>query len=765
MSLHQEGLRLPGVVPTQGLHVTPEPTLRERFADLRGWLQGHSLAVALALSLLAALCVETFAFNYACFTFDRELYPYRTVELGGENYGGHRGILLTAEKHAVTVGALQLKVRSVSAAFWSPAQSVVHGTVSFTDTTSSKIPVDAAQFTVNPSSSDTAFNSSYNLIAPAGTVTGISVALKPQDIPGGAVLTALTLNAPPHFTFSLIRVGGMFLFLTLICTVRLRHWCRLETTPDESAEKWGSRTMLALALLACALLFSLINPATTQPLSLDFQGESNVIMTYDDHRLLIPLPGDEESLKRLDPYAQLLHAFVHKHQLNLDFTVDPKLLELDNPYDFGARAAAGVSYYFECAFKDGKYYLYYGLMPLLLLYLPCLLLTGCVPTPALACFLLAVPALLALYAALRSLRLTFPFKANTFLCLLTELTILCSCGIFILLVASRFYSLPRLCGIIFLSLFLAAVWSLPRRTTPRGLLLTLVLCSLCIPCIVLSSPNMLIFALALSAPLLLVIILRLCRRSREAGNLLPKALLSLFLPVIAGAAFVMWYNHARFGSVFDFGIRHSLTGYDLHETQGYNLRMLINVLYLYFFEPIEYVKNFPFVLPADRTYHDFGSYMFISNRISLFALPLMWGIFIVLFRWRKISTFPSPTNEPWNLHLQDRLYLLRLSGLLLLPVMVLMALSTFPVAGMNARYFSDYAISTSLVLFIPLLLHLHWSKESILRMFFMLVLIMIVKSLFIGMLYPLSYDVYELVSKLSPDEYIALGQFLTPLQF
>ena len=56
--------------------------------------------------------------------------------------------------------------------------------------------------------------------------------------------------------------------------------------------------------------------------------------------------------------------------------IDPKLLALDNPYDFEARKAAEVSYHWDHAFYNGRYYMYFGIVPVFLLFLPYRFLTG-----------------------------------------------------------------------------------------------------------------------------------------------------------------------------------------------------------------------------------------------------------------------------------------------------------------------------------------------------------------------------------------------------
>lgn len=52
------------------------------------------------------------------------------------------------------------------------------------------------------------------------------------------------------------------------------------------------------------------------------------------------------------------------------------LLAMKNPYDTIALQAAGIGYRADYAYYNGKYYVYFGIVPVLLLYLPYYLLTG-----------------------------------------------------------------------------------------------------------------------------------------------------------------------------------------------------------------------------------------------------------------------------------------------------------------------------------------------------------------------------------------------------
>lgn len=78
----------------------------------------------------------------------------------------------------------------------------------------------------------------------------------------------------------------------------------------------------------------------------------------------------------MNQYELLTESFLEGH-LYIDYNdIDPKLLALDNPYDPDAREAANVSFHWDHAFYNGHYYMYFGVVPVFLLFLPYRLLTG-----------------------------------------------------------------------------------------------------------------------------------------------------------------------------------------------------------------------------------------------------------------------------------------------------------------------------------------------------------------------------------------------------
>ena len=63
-------------------------------------------------------------------------------------------------------------------------------------------------------------------------------------------------------------------------------------------------------------------------------------------------------------------------RLYFSYGDEDQLLQLTNPYDPNERKASGVSYHWDHAYYKGKYYMYFGIVPVFLSFLPYRVITG-----------------------------------------------------------------------------------------------------------------------------------------------------------------------------------------------------------------------------------------------------------------------------------------------------------------------------------------------------------------------------------------------------
>ena len=81
-------------------------------------------------------------------------------------------------------------------------------------------------------------------------------------------------------------------------------------------------------------------------------------------------------------YELTAEAFLDGH-LYIDYDdIDERLIEMENPYDPEAREKEGVSVHWDHAFYNGHYYMYFGVVPVLLLFFPFRIISGGISLPA-----------------------------------------------------------------------------------------------------------------------------------------------------------------------------------------------------------------------------------------------------------------------------------------------------------------------------------------------------------------------------------------------
>lgn len=75
-------------------------------------------------------------------------------------------------------------------------------------------------------------------------------------------------------------------------------------------------------------------------------------------------------------YELMAESILEGH-LYIDYKdIDSRLLEMEDPYDAAAREEAGIYYHWDHAFYNGHYYMYFGIVPVFLVFLPYRIITG-----------------------------------------------------------------------------------------------------------------------------------------------------------------------------------------------------------------------------------------------------------------------------------------------------------------------------------------------------------------------------------------------------
>jgi len=341
-----------------------------------------------------------------------------------------------------------------------------------------------------------------------------------------------------------------------------------------------------------------------------------------------------------------------------------------NPYDPAARAAAGLGYgdfKWDHAYYNGSYYVYFGIVPVLLFYLPCYALTGR-HLPHVDC-IFALGALLMAgiaYLLWQMIQRWFP-RTPYILYLLLSVTMGAASCLGYAVYKPDLYLVPIMAGIV-CGVWGLAFWISAERQGEYEAW-RLGAGSLCLGLIAGCRPQLL---LALAAgPVLFG---RAVFRERKLFSQKSRTrTLALCLPLAAAAAGIMWYNAARFGSVWDFGASYNLTTNDMTH-RGWVWGRCGLGIFSYLLQPPRIGGVFPFL-------QDFGVETCYQG---LTLSERMVGGVLWLFPVLCFGFYGMAKKECFgDRRCYDLVWLFQL-------LMVALVVADTQMAGLLTRYFGDF---------------------------------------------------------------------------
>ncbi len=243
-------------------------------------------------------------------------------------------------------------------------------------------------------------------------------------------------------------------------------------------------------------------------------------------------------------------------RLDLDVTADPRLYEMENPYDAALRDGMDIKYPLDHAFYQGRFYMYFGIVPVFLAFLPYRLLTGQPLLSVHATQFFTAAFLIGLLACFRSLAKKY-FPQMTLGMLIALLVLFSLLSVLFPAKFPTLYETPVACGM------MLEIWSIfcfsrafrekkPNRAVLGWALGGSLLGALTFGC----RPP-----LALANAVVLPMAFRFLKREKITRGRIG-LLLAAALPYALVAAGLMAYNYARFGSPFEFGQAYQLTTAD-----------------------------------------------------------------------------------------------------------------------------------------------------------------------------------------------------------
>lgn len=343
-----------------------------------------------------------------------------------------------------------------------------------------------------------------------------------------------------------------------------------------------------------------------------------LVYAWRADRPTIITPADAAIVTAVDAdlYGLLARGFL-KGQLSLDAAPPAELVAATNPYDPGERPP--VLFLHDASIYRGKYYIYFGPAPALLVFAPWRLITQHdFPSPW-AVFVFVTAAYLALVALVRSTMRDW-LNASSWM---AETAVYWTLGgaSFLLPLARR----PAAYEVAISFGCASALWALycaHRSRTARLPVGWAAGCGLLIGIAIAARPT---FGLSAIPACWLMLWGRPIRTLYHDRRLWIAALVGL--GCLAG---LLAYNQARFGSPFEFGQRYQLSSANEGAIRHFGLQFLPTQLWYYFFAPVHFDGFFPFIrdTSAISPPAGFGSHEFSFGLITNF--PVTWLALIAI---------------------------------------------------------------------------------------------------------------------------------------
>lgn len=322
-------------------------------------------------------------------------------------------------------------------------------------------------------------------------------------------------------------------------------------------------------------------------------------------------------------YYDLTKALL-KGDFNLDYEPIPELLEMENPYD--KHNWTGLNVPWDTAFYQGKFYCYFGITPVLLIYLPLYVLTGIMIENRTVNLIFSFLLIAGSFYFIRQVIKKWGAKTTPFFAWPVFSALLCFAeNFFYLYMRPDFYNVP-ITSANALTIWGLGFWIKSTLTEKRKILYYFA-GSACMALVAGCRPQMVLISF-LAIPLFWnVAVVERKLFSKETI----KETLAFCLPYIVMAIFLMYYNYMRFGNVFEFGAQYNLTTNDMTK-RGFNLDRLGLGLFTFLIQPPNIIATFPYLREALISSHYMGKTIiefvfggvFASNLIALLNMAVIY---------------------------------------------------------------------------------------------------------------------------------------------
>lgn len=732
-------------------------------------LQTKPWWLVLIMCVVVSVVVELAFFNYKYFwqyvTDYERIVVLNSATRSDEPALAQGPVLIDDQNTSITFELPEVKLRNVRLDLVHPNNPdlLVRGKISVRSTELKYLFSREGNFVLS-----TRHHEHNNIVLPKErVVTDLHIEFERQ--PGSSFyVSAIIVN--DHFAFapSPLRILLMFMtFAAVSMCLKYRLYAQVYVHSQSGEElqsgeaphgrywAWGVLGF-NLILVLSILLFNNTITGNNAKSQCYFPQECTFYYGAEPGSLLQKRPQSYEERYNSMVYSQQFDAWL-KGQTALDVSVNPRVMGFADVYDMSEFYRAQVGWLFDHVIYEGRYYNYYGVAPLILVYTPVYALTGKFPTPILTTSMLSLLGVLCSYWALSVLVRVYRVRTNLLLYMLAQM------------------ALPRMALLYFsqTELHAAQIACLSGYTT--GLMLVAsgyeclyrrgwrryglaVLTAVAVVLVVLSRPHVLFVAGLFFMPLLWHFLgtlikpisrgntemqeppmLRYSVLSNMRANLSavdwPTMLLLCGLVAI-GAVGVMAYNYVRFGSVVDFGQYYMVTASaNLPKfNPSYDVATVTESLYHVIVPSTHFTQDFPFVDATPPTADDGSYYTYPSTTLGLLAFSANYALFLLLLPLPRTQL--SSAQHDWRANVMIagiRFDALRLSlALVLVGVIVLGVFNSIWGANLLMRYSLDGAWAAALVSLVLLLCHIEWQSSKTGVLLYIIAVAALLGSLFTG---------------------------------
>lgn len=494
-------------------------------------------------------------------------------------------------------------------------------TILYTDETSKNYRELPSKYLVN-----SIINSKYTKCYLSGKSEKIGI--KIDSIKGMNIgINTIKINATIPFKFNIFR------FLTIIVTFALIYSLKHARVFNEGYE---CNEQIALKIIVAIIMFFIV---------------------------LNTLIAENTVLKRKDLYCKDFAETIIDGKISLNEKPNKQLLELENPYDTTQRVRSRDGW--DIALFNGKFYIYFGILPELLLFVPYMLINHTFLPSGIGVLIFSILAIIGLGILLLEILKKWFGKVPFKIWFYSEIILLSGTLIFNLIGRPELYEVvtaASLCFSIYGILF-SFNFFVKDNQRYRDLFYASVFLSLAVAC----RPTSLFVSLIIILP----IINKLIENKKEKKNII-KILLCIAIPYLTVGILLMIYNYIRFKNPLEFGAKYQLTVNDMTNLK-YRILTIPVGLYTVFLKIPHFISEFPFIKTDASTIPFFGFFYTEDNIGGLFTLvPTTLAILL------------APRLKFKNNKIKYLVYSFIIVGLMISIISIVKA-------GVLQRYLADYA--------------------------------------------------------------------------